>query len=101
MTDKTIATQKRDVILDLVKLVACWLMLWGHCIGFFSEIDGMNDVVFRVIYTFHMPLFMTMVGYFSITLIQGRGFWEALSRRSRQLILPMIVMSIPFILLSI
>jgi len=101
MTDIKRYTQNRDIILDLVKLVACWLMLWGHCIGRFSEVDGMDDVAFRIIYTFHMPLFMTMVGYFSISLINGRGFWEALSRRSRQLLLPMVVMSVPFILLNI
>ncbi|MCM1336575.1 MAG: acyltransferase family protein [Candidatus Amulumruptor caecigallinarius] len=43
--------------------------------------------VLRWIYSFHMPLFMALVGYFSVSLLQ-RGVAEGLWRRFQQLVIP-------------
>lgn len=55
---------KRIEILDMAKGVAIFLVLWGHCIQYFSsgDDDFYNNFVFKFIYSFHMPLFMIIMG---------------------------------------
>ncbi|EOJ9894194.1 acyltransferase family protein [Escherichia coli] len=52
----------RDVKIDFLKALATLLVVVGHCIQF-SDIDFDNNLLFRVIYSFHMPLFMCIAGF--------------------------------------
>ena len=59
----------RDKNLDLYKGVLIILVILGHALQFgfgpqyrFSELFY-DDFMFRAIYTFHMPLFMTISGF--------------------------------------
>lgn len=52
----------RYLWLDLVKLFAISLVIWGHCIQQFESNYRQLDV-FQIIYSFHMPLFMMDLGY--------------------------------------
>lgn len=56
---------KRDRTIDIIKGVAIFLMLWGHCIqcGYLDLYDFYENPVFKAIYSFHMPLFMLVSGY--------------------------------------
>lgn len=50
---------------NTVKGVAVFLMLWGHCIQYcaMDSFDCFGNVVYKAIYSFHMPLFMLISGY--------------------------------------
>ena len=58
---------KRIYSLDFVKLVAIYLVLWGHCIqSLIPEVgSGEGKPVFLYIYSFHMSL---SVSYTHLTL---------------------------------
>lgn len=60
--------KERFQFLDASKGLAIFLVVWGHVIqsglstiGNYSPFDNM---VYRIIYSFHMPLFMCVSGYF-------------------------------------
>lgn len=48
----------------------------------------MHNRVYQLIYSFHMPLFMTLSGYFSSGILDGRN---NLGKRFRQLLVPALV----------
>lgn len=52
---------------DLLKLFLIFLVIWGHCIRGFSTSDYVGSIIYRIIYSFHMPLFMMISGYFSVS----------------------------------
>lgn len=61
----------RNTYVDFLKGILTFPVLWGHCIQHSSATgyDYFNDIAFRIIYSFHMPLFMMLSGYvFYITL---------------------------------
>ena len=76
---------------DALKAFTIFLVLWGHCIQYLLHSDS-DSTIFRLIYTFHMPLFMMMSGYFSFSAIK-RGFWESIITRARMLLLPVATLS--------
>lgn len=60
---------KRNYI-DCVRGIAVFLMVWGHTIqcgngqAFIDEKSYYSDLIFRSIYSFHMPLFAIWGGSF-------------------------------------
>ena len=49
--------KKRNVTFDIVKALAIWLMVVGHFL------DGSQNILRTIIYSFHMPLFFMVSGY--------------------------------------
>ena len=82
--------------LDIVKGVAVFLMLWGHCIQCCSnkEFDFYTNGLFKFIYSFHMPLFMLVSGYLFFYSCEKRTLSELLTRRTHSLLQPIIMCSI-------
>lgn len=79
---------KRLLEFDLLKLIAIFLVLWGHCTQYFlTSPDHCQEPVYRVIYTFHMPLFIMMSGFFAVSSL-GKSFRPFLLSKTLQLILP-------------
>ena len=58
-------TNQRLLTFDAIKIFAIFLVIWGHCIGELSSCDVANRSMYRIIYSFHMPLFMMISGFFS------------------------------------
>ncbi|MBR2214347.1 MAG: hypothetical protein IJ849_01155, partial [Selenomonadaceae bacterium] len=55
----------RNSYMDIVKYVAIFCVLWGHIVQQTCMLQNPQvDYVYRAIYTFHMPLFMGICGYF-------------------------------------
>lgn len=88
----------RNEYLDIVKYVTIFCVLWGHIVqqAFSMGISDANpylDGVYRTIYTFHMPLFMGICGYFfSISLSRYHEYFKTkLLTRLKSLIYPMFV----------
>lgn len=55
----------RNRQIDLLKGIAVFLVLWGHCLQYMSlgSFDYYENFMYRIIYSFHMPLFMAISGY--------------------------------------
>ena len=72
---------------DVLKLYAIFLVLWGHSIQFLLSSDFCDEPVYRIIYSFHMPLFMMISGYFSLSSMSLPPI-DFLKKKFTQLILP-------------
>ena len=70
MKDNQFSPKKRNHFLDFTKAFAIILVVFGHCIQFgsgenyFKEGLFFDNIIFKYIYSFHMPLFMLISGYF-------------------------------------
>ena len=100
MKDYSKQLQSRLLWMDSLKLLTIFLVCWGHAIIF----DGIDhDYAYEIqptlfIYSFHMPLFMTISGYFAIGLTEGR---YDIKKKFIQLILPTISLGILCLVLHI
>jgi len=91
---------KRNSFLDILKGITIILVVIGHSIQYGNGIKYMNNevffsnTVFRIIYTFHMPLFMLISGYlfyFSITKHQSN---KIIKNKIERLIIPIFIWTI-------
>lgn len=56
--------QGRNGRIDFIKGAAAFLVLWGHIIQYgITDYSFFEDPMYRMIYSFHMPVFMTISGY--------------------------------------
>lgn len=85
--------KKESFYWDLVKGIAVFLMLWGHCIQYctLGNISWIEDSVFRFIYTFHMPVFMLVSGYLFSYSFRKRTLGELLEHRIRGMLHPIVM----------
>ena len=85
---------KRDPFIDIIKGVAILLVLVGHAIQFASGAEYQrtgafyDNVLFKVIYSFHMPLFMVVSGYLFHHSVTHRSFGLIVWNKVRTLIIP-------------
>ena len=76
--------QNRIAYLDLVKFVAILLVCVGHCYVMTPTLDS---TIRQIIYSFHMPLFMLVCGYFSCHSME-LPFETLFLKKAKQLLLP-------------
>lgn len=88
----------RLVEMDVLKCVAIFLVLWGHAQNLVSG-ECFDRPVYYHIYSFHMPLFMMISGFFFAMTLRG-GFADTFRRKARQLLLPCAVCIVLFWLLD-
>ncbi len=82
--------KERIKSLDFLKGFAIFLVFVGHAI-YRCHADAYNDRLFNYIYSFHMPLFMFISGYFSFKLMNN---WNDIKKKFYQLVVPIIAYSI-------
>ncbi len=81
---------KRNDDIDFLKAVAIALVVIGHTIQYVVAGDFDDSIVFRYIYSFHMPLFMFISGWLSFSLFRENDFrW--LKQRFYHLVIPFAV----------
>ncbi len=74
----------RNALIDATKGFAIILVVLGHSIqSFVTNFD--DNFIFRIIYSFHMPLFMFLSGY-----VATIGNAESLKRKFNRLVIPFI-----------
>jgi len=83
----------RILTFDLVKFLAIFLVLWGHIIQYLRQDVCYEDNVYQIIYSFHMPLFMTVTGYFGASCMR-KGLRHLLFNKTIQLIIPGLTFTI-------
>lgn len=94
---------KRSTYFDVVKGIAIALMVLGHCIdqangwAWVTSGASSHDGLWRVIASFHMPLFMLVSGYFYSHSLARHGAWRVLRQRALGLLVPSTLWSVLFI----
>lgn len=58
---------RRDTLIDALKGTAIILVVLGHAIQY-NLTDFDSNIIFKIIYSFHMPLFMFLSGYLSFNI---------------------------------
>ena len=76
------------------------MVLWGHSIQHLTTADCVENPVYRWIYSFHMPLFMMVSGYFSGKSMR-LDFGRFLGKKLKQIALPGFVWPWVFALIGI
>lgn len=78
---------KRIIAFDLLKCFAICLVIYGHVIQYMQPGNLLEKLPYVYIYAFHMPLFMCITGYFSLSSMQ-LTFSNLIKKKGKQLLLP-------------
>lgn len=89
----TTQQNNRILSLDIIKCLAIFLVLWGHAIQHLLESPAQDNYLFRFISSFHMPLFMSIAGFFAVSAHKHPPV-KFLLRKGMELVLPAVTMSI-------
>ena len=89
--------KKRNEVLDIAKGIAIILVVFGHCIQFGNGLEFLergtffDDWLFKIIYSFHMPLFMMVSGYFYFFTLTKNSFKGLIVSRINKILVPIFV----------
>lgn len=90
--------KQRDLTVDIMKGIGILLVLIGH-------VWRLPDGIHQTIYSFHMPMFFIVAGYFSKSYNEVDNCWKAIQSYAKRLILPfvftIIISSLFFIVLGL
>ncbi len=97
--------KKRNTYIDIIKGLLIIFVILGHSIQWGSGqnyIDNalfFNNILFKFIYSFHMPLFIMISGYLSYNSLNKKSLKETIISKIKTLIIPLLLWSIiPFII---
>src|SRR5919197_6422617 len=85
------APRQRDGHLDNAKFIGVLLVVCGHVLAQIMPGSGFAHAVYLFIYTFHMPLFIVLAGYFSRSFTFSAG-------KARKLI---TALAVPYIIFEV
>ena len=89
--------QNRNTDIDFIKGIAIILVVFGHSIQFgsgqlfYTNEYYFGDIIFRAIYSFHMPLFAVISGYLVYWSIEKRNLKQMFIKQIKGLAVPAIV----------
>lgn len=98
---------KRNIFLDNLKAILIMLVILGHCIQWGCGLDyynnGLyfNNILFKTIYSFHMPLFIGICGYLFYHSVNKRTLTETIKSKFKGTIIPIFSFSIISFLLDV
>ena len=91
---------KRNEFLDYSKGILISLVVIGHAIQFVAYQNNyaifFDDPFFKLIYIFHMPLFMAISGYLSFNTVNKSKFSTITVSKTKSYIVPIFVWSFAF-----
>lgn len=82
--------KKRDYYFDNAKFILIFLVVFGHLIQSYVETNTIIENVYKLIYSFHMPAFILVSGYFAKGIYQ-KGY---VGKLMKKLILPYLIFQI-------
>lgn len=88
--------KERDVFWDVVKGFAILLVVLGHSINYGNGADYLrsesfyDNYLFKVIYSFHMPIFMLVSGYLFYYSVLRKSSSMIILSRIRMLLIPVV-----------
>lgn len=90
---------KRIVTFDLLKGLAMYLVVFTHFLQYVTR-QTFDNILFQIVYVFHMPLFIILSGYLFCKKLSG-PLLQIVSSQFTHLILPSIVLGGVIRLLSV
>lgn len=93
----------KNPTLNVLKGFAIVLVVYGHVIQRSMVVAGQDffsHPVFKIIYTFHLPLFVFISGYLLAVSLQRRSLFAVFLARCKSLLLPFTVWSILDLLIN-
>jgi len=83
-------SRKRELWVDAVRGFTIYLVVLGHCIQYATPLDYdfKGNLIFRLIYGFHMPLFMIISGYLFWYSLQRYHLWDGLLAKLKGIMIP-------------
>lgn len=85
--------------MDILKLFAIFLVIYGHAIQHLLSSPAVEHPMFRLLHSFHMPLFMAISGFFAASL-RRLAVKEFFVKKGRQLLIPAVSASLLVVLIS-
>ncbi|MBU8878929.1 acyltransferase family protein [Bacillus sp. FJAT-29790] len=82
--------EPREYYFDNAKVILIFLVVFGHLLRSFIEDSEIIYSLYKVIYTFHMPAFILVSGYFAKGLYK-KGY---ISKIAKKLILPYLIFQV-------
>ncbi|MBO4840477.1 MAG: acyltransferase family protein [Bacteroidaceae bacterium] len=92
MTNSKVET-RRDQSFDVLKGILILIVVLGHALQYQYQEDCWHQPLFDGIYTFHMPLFVFVSGFFFYSCTR-RSFHDMIVNKSKRLMLPWLIWSI-------
>lgn len=95
--------ENRNYTFDIIKGILIILVVIGHSVQMTyrsTDLSYWYNPIFNIIYTFHMPLFIFVSGYFFKSSLK-RSFIEVLTRKFNRLLFPTVIYSAVIILLYV
>ncbi|RLQ97112.1 acyltransferase family protein [Falsibacillus albus] len=79
--------EKRDHYFDNAKFILIFFVVFGHLLQPYVSQNAFIEVVYKFIYTFHMPAFILVSGFFA------KGFYKKgyVGKLAKKLILPYLI----------
>lgn len=90
MTVSKAENRSRIIAFDILKCFAIFLVVWGHVVQHLRDGEFAEKDVFLFIYSFHMPLFMMISGFFFARVVEKPKFTKIIGRKFQQYIIPFI-----------
>ena len=87
--ESVIPKKERNLLIDYLKGFAILLVILGHSIQYNAPDFFDHNILFRIIYSFHMPLFMFVSGFLAFSTFKATG--NSLMKRFRSLVIPFFV----------
>ena len=87
----------RNRTIDVLKGLAIILVVYGHIIQRSMVVGGADfflNPVFKIIYTFHMPLFVLISGYLIAASLKRRSIRDTFKIRVKSLFIPFVIWSL-------
>lgn len=81
---------ERNAFFDNAKLVLIFLVVFGHMIQPFTDASHELNTLYMWIYTFHMPAFIFLSGFFA----KGSGNKDYIVKLAKKLLLPYIIFQV-------
>jgi len=84
--------KQRDYYFDNAKFILIFFVVFGHLLQSFIEENEMVFTLYKVIYTFHMPAFILVSGFFA------RGIYDKgyIKKIAKKLIIPYLIFQIVY-----
>ena len=84
---------EREKWVDIARGFTIYLMVLGHCIQFATPIDYdyKENMIFCLIYGFHMPMFMIISGYLFWYTLNRYSLWKGIIAKLKGVMIPCAV----------
>lgn len=83
----------RDKSFDFIKGILIFLVVWGHSIQFYIDGNYLLNPIYIWIYSFHMPLFIFVSGYFGAKTVNG-DIITCIKKQWHRLFLPSLIWTV-------